>query len=77
MGHLQGFRIGANRLQIGQGFQIRAKRYKIGKNRLQIGQGFQIRAKRYQIGEQIQGKRNFKSGQGLQVGAELLLEIEI
>ena len=37
-----------------------------------MGQGFEIGAKRFQIGAEITngGKRDFKSGQGLQIGAE-------
>ena len=35
-------------------------------------EGFLIRSKRFQIGAEITnlGKRDFKSGQGLQIGAE-------
>ena len=41
-----------------------------------LGQGFQIKPKRFQIEGEIRncGKKDFKSGQGLQIGAEHVSE---
>ena len=46
--------------------------FKSGQKDSHSGQGFQIEAKRFQIGAEItnQGKRDLKSIQGLQIGAE-------
>ena len=55
-------------LQIGKGFRD----YKSGQKKHKLGQGFQIEAKRFEIGAEItnRGNKDFKSGQGLQIGAE-------
>ena len=52
------------------------KNFKLGQKQYKSVQGFQIRAKRFQIGAEItnQEKRDYKLGQGLQIGAEHALD---
>ena len=49
--------------------------FKSGQKDYKLRQEFQIGAKRFQIGAEVinRGKTDFKSGQGLQIGAEHML----